>query len=133
WGHTGPTGYVYYTTQKKVNEIYCQRLFPLNEGQIQEIIAFRALLESLRNQGIDIDVPVVGVGGGEDEPSATTSVPVIPIVGSEDDENDNQGQNIGIAAAIFSLPDTLGDAAQCSYKCLIILVVLYILGVVLKD
>ena len=37
WGLKGPTGYVYYTTKKKVNELYCQREFPLTDKQKNEI------------------------------------------------------------------------------------------------
>ncbi len=50
WGHNAPTGYVYITTKKKVNEIYCQRPFPLTSSQETEITDFKALLESLQQQ-----------------------------------------------------------------------------------
>ena len=52
WGHKAPTGYVYLTTRKQVNEIYCKAAFPLDGAQSAEVNAFRALLESLRQQGI---------------------------------------------------------------------------------
>ncbi|MCA9363049.1 peptidoglycan-binding protein [Candidatus Kaiserbacteria bacterium] len=44
WGLERDSGYVYYTTQKKINEIMCEgtKLFPLNDGQQAEISAFRA-------------------------------------------------------------------------------------------
>ncbi|MCI0566355.1 DUF5011 domain-containing protein [bacterium] len=48
WGHDAPTGYVYYTTQKKINEIVCNRPFPLNADQLVEVAEFRTLIESLR-------------------------------------------------------------------------------------
>lgn len=40
WSLKGPTGYVYYTTRKKVNEVFCQgtKGFPLTEAQIEEIV-----------------------------------------------------------------------------------------------
>jgi hypothetical protein len=43
WGIAQPTGYVYYTTKKKINEVYCnnQREFPLTDGQQEEIIEYR--------------------------------------------------------------------------------------------
>jgi hypothetical protein len=50
WGHDGPTGYVYITTKKKVNEIYCERPFPLTSGQEDEIEGFKGLLLSLQTQ-----------------------------------------------------------------------------------
>ncbi len=55
WGHTAPTGFVYILTKKKVNEIYCNSLFPVTPQQQQEINAFRAFLESLRARGIPVD------------------------------------------------------------------------------
>ena len=47
WNLPANTGYVYYTTQKKVNEIYCQTLFPLNEAQVAEIASYRALIAEI--------------------------------------------------------------------------------------
>ena len=43
WGITDPTGYVYYTTQKQINEIYCANTitFPLSTEQIAEIAHYR--------------------------------------------------------------------------------------------
>jgi uncharacterized membrane protein YtjA (UPF0391 family) len=66
WNLPGNTGYVYYTTQKKINEIYCQRAFPLNDMQISEIEAYKRLLENLRRPGVvnSTLVPVVGSTGG---------------------------------------------------------------------
>ncbi|MFA6565660.1 MAG: PKD domain-containing protein, partial [Candidatus Paceibacterota bacterium] len=51
WGNT-PLGYVYLTTRKQVNEIYCRAAFPLDANQTTEVNAYRALMESLRAQGI---------------------------------------------------------------------------------
>jgi hypothetical protein len=61
WGYTGPTGYAYILTLKKINEIYCQRIFPLTQAQLDEIVAFRSILESLKGDEIR------GIGGGEDK------------------------------------------------------------------
>ncbi len=41
WGIKSPTGYIYYTTQKKINEIYCKTTFALTISQIAEIEAYR--------------------------------------------------------------------------------------------
>lgn len=43
WGIDSPTGYVYYTTQKQINEIYCAHTttFPLSTDQIAEIHRYR--------------------------------------------------------------------------------------------
>ena len=84
WGHTGPTGYVYILTQKKINEIYCQRLFPLNQAQINEIVVFRAFLESLRTQEIKPQLL----------PYSTTTPSILPIVGEVELPEPSQGQNL---------------------------------------
>ena len=45
WHLPSTTGYVYYTTRKKVNEIYCQRPFPLDAGQLQEILSYSVFMD----------------------------------------------------------------------------------------
>ena len=46
WGITQPTAFVYYTTQKKVNSLYCndETKFELSETQQEEIMNFRSHL-----------------------------------------------------------------------------------------
>lgn len=65
WNLPSNTGYVYYTTEKKINEIYCQREFPLNNTQKDEIAAFKALIEKVNAAGASstITLPVVGATG----------------------------------------------------------------------
>jgi len=131
WGHTDSTGYVYILTLKKINEIYCQRILPLNQAQINEIAAFRELLESLRAQGINPELPSSSSETVEGTNTSTTSPPIIPIVGEAESL---RGQNIrNLAAAIFASPETLLDMAKSLYGLLLILIALYILGSVLKD
>jgi len=80
WGLQGPTGYVYITTKKKVNEIYCQKPFPLTVEQIQEVAQYKEWLESLsklpapqKPQDTDLGSKEVGV---EDTSSKDTEVVV---------------------------------------------------------
>lgn len=47
WALPGSTGYVYITTKKKINELYCQKEFPFTRAQKQEIKEYRALMLSL--------------------------------------------------------------------------------------
>ncbi|GEM_PF-3550820 len=70
WGHTEHTGYVYYTTRKKINEIVCRRPFPLTAMQMDEVEEFREFLNSLRQQGItpeDAGVDIGAIGKAEDQ------------------------------------------------------------------
>ncbi|GBD33893.1 hypothetical protein HRbin34_00194 [bacterium HR34] len=52
WGHESPTGYVYILTKKKINEIYCQKAFPLTPAQEKEIEEFRSFIEGLRKANV---------------------------------------------------------------------------------
>jgi hypothetical protein len=66
WGLQGATGYVYYTTQKQVNTIFCkfQRSFPLSAAQLEEVAYVRDIQPQLRAQG------ATSVGGAGDASSA---------------------------------------------------------------
>lgn len=50
WGLTSPTGVVYYTTQKKINELFCSSLFPLTAAQQAEIARIKAALDKQKNK-----------------------------------------------------------------------------------
>jgi peptidoglycan hydrolase-like protein with peptidoglycan-binding domain len=84
WNLTDSTGYVYYTTQKKINEIYCQRAFPLNEYQKSEIESFKVLLNQLNQSSAGsrgsvsggdnvVTLPIVGVNTGSSGVGGGTS------------------------------------------------------------
>lgn len=85
WGMRGPSGYVYYTTQKMINTIYCrgQKEFPLSEAQLNEIAGVRTVQPALRASG-----PTGSSQGAADQIGST-----VPAVGSvvlpvtQDDEN----------------------------------------------
>lgn len=46
WGVTTPTGQVYYTTAKKINEIYCKKDFSLSSDKLAEITAYKTAIEN---------------------------------------------------------------------------------------
>ena len=72
WGLESDTGYVYLTTRKKINEIYCkfEIPFPLTLDQQTEVEAFKTLLESLEAQGLPL--PATGGVGLAPPPPAET-------------------------------------------------------------
>ena len=51
WGSINPTGNVFYTTKKKVNEIYCKSTFALTAEQIAEIESYK----NNKNVNVSID------------------------------------------------------------------------------
>ena len=65
WNLPSNTGYVYYTTKKKINEIYCQREFPLTDTQKLEIDLFRQLINRINitssTSGSVVTLPLVGL------------------------------------------------------------------------
>ena len=64
------TGYVYLTTKKKINELYCQREFPLTQVEQTEVDNYRALFETLPVE----ELPIIGI---VDEIEVTSTVGVI--------------------------------------------------------
>lgn len=131
WGHTAPTGYVYILTLKKINELYCQRLFPIDESQAREIVAFKALLESLQNQGYPVEFTPQGTVIPPPVGAGTSTQVELPIVGQV---SPPQGQILNnLATAMFSTPVGLENILRCLYDLLLVLIVLYILVNVLED
>lgn len=70
WSITSPTGYVYHTTMKKINDIYCEgvRTFPLTPAQILEIDRFKMRPEEFGDVGGLVDDLLIGM-----EPTRTDS------------------------------------------------------------
>jgi hypothetical protein len=105
WDLPSNTGYVYYTTKKKINEIYCQREFPLTPDQTAEIASFRALIQRVNQVGgSDANVlPLVGVNktegslsGGSVAGASTMKTPItVTVAPSSDKATDFATLNVG--------------------------------------
>lgn len=149
WGHTAPTHYVYILTLKKVNELLCQQTVPLTADQQHEIAAFRNLIQTsgyasgpsgLRSNSnlIMTKEGLVPASGYSSSASSTTLTSIVPVTSTttvpvEVATNDKGQIKTGLAAALFTFPDTIKDKMQCFYEFALILIVLYIFGAVLKD
>jgi hypothetical protein len=126
WNLPGNTGYVYYTTEKKINEIYCQREFPLDQNQITEIEAFKALINRINlvgNTGLAplplVGINVVGGSGGSVAGASTVKTPVTISVTKVDDApkiadtNPEDRGRIALADLLATAPNiTSGQADQ---------------------
>ena len=77
WGVTTPTGQVWYTTKKKVNEVFCKANFALTPAQIAEIEAYRL---GIANGAVD-------ALGNPLDPNATGTIPLLPEVGNASGTN----------------------------------------------
>jgi uncharacterized protein YegL len=90
WNLPSNTGYVYYTTQKKVNEIYCKRMFPLNETQLTEISQFRKLMDKTKQAMAATSAGTLAV--------MPKSAPAL----NNDEQNDNTASGSGAKNGVLS-------------------------------
>lgn len=143
WGHTAPTGFVYITTKKKINEIYCNTTINLSVEDQNEISAFRAYIESLGGnldtlEGVQIGRNTSGAVGiselsgisgrgvslGDLEVSATAS----PVVNLESGPQKSESRvvNVGrnLAISLFSLPQKIFNDWSNTIAVLILLAVI---------
>lgn len=103
WGLTTPTGHVYLTTQKKINELFCKHArgaeesFALGGAAEEEIRAYREMLEAERRESAALPgeegmstVPVIPVIDESGVPAGTTSEvrPDIPSTSTSDTSSD---------------------------------------------
>ncbi len=54
WGMEKSTGYVYFTTQKKVNEIWCGKEFPLSTDQTREIETIKTTVQTAQKSNTPV-------------------------------------------------------------------------------
>ena len=69
WSHNKATGYVYITTKKKINELYCEREFPLTPEQEAEVALFSERISDILSGGAEVsddDGEDSETGNGED-------------------------------------------------------------------
>ncbi len=113
WGIERPTGYVYFTTQKKINETYCDELdFPLSESQELEMAEFRARIErdrAVTREGLpptsedDDAMDTSRVGTAVPEPQSRIAAAPVASVAST-------GATTRVAAAAYAAPQTVRHA-----------------------
>jgi hypothetical protein len=135
WGYRvdEPTGYVYITTKKKINEIYCQHAFPVTVQQQSEIDAFNAFLQSLEQAGVPvsggtvtppthigpsgvIDTGIIGLGDIQNNATSTTAT--------------STGFFANLAAGALALPSTLNEAGTALALLILTLILIYIFGTI---
>ena len=132
WGHDAPTGFVYITTKKKINEIYCNTLIPLTNEQISEIEAFRNMLRS--NYGVDLS-QIGSASGASDANNNSIISAEEGLLANNQEEIKNDKEIVSepivrnIAASIFALPVRL--LSSCAIASLLLILVLIALIVVI--
>jgi hypothetical protein len=93
WGISEPTGFVYHTTKKKINELVCQRAFPLTTAQLDEIARIKnAIAAGVTSEGAPEEM-VAGAAATAAQPTvpADTSVPPTEDTTENAEEEESQG------------------------------------------
>jgi len=149
WGYADGefTGFVYILTKKKINEIVCNKAFPLNAAQEEEIEQFRAFLENLRSRGIEVPE---GFGGGSTGGSGTTgggialggstTTPTTTPIGNIAENAENVLDSIfgssnakNIAAAVFAGPQGWEESLNAILIFFAILLAIYLLVLAIVE
>ena len=88
WGISEPTGYVYYTTQRKINEISCNGgSASLTGEQLAEIVAYRKLVDTYP----DVDTTIVGLEDSDDDGALALT------------DDDGEGATAAVSSALKGL------------------------------
>lgn len=95
WGITNSTGFVYYTTRKKINELVCGRPFPLTQAQLDEINGVRERIargdDTGTQEGEVLGASTTATGTTEGEPSSESTSSDQNNEGTTTVQNDNGG------------------------------------------
>lgn len=116
WGLQGVTGYVYYTTQKEINTIYCkfQKDFPLSAGQLEEIAYVRAIQPQLRMQraagASATHKPVAAASAAK--PATASAVGSVVLPNTAVDENAVKTENTAKTASTSRTATTASTTAS---------------------
>ncbi|TSD02569.1 MAG: hypothetical protein Athens071416_626 [Parcubacteria group bacterium Athens0714_16] len=81
WNHNEPTGFVYITTKKKINEIYCQKELPLSVAEKTEIERFKIQTGTVIEEADKERIEVGDIIGKANE-STSTTIALIETEGS---------------------------------------------------
>lgn len=95
WGSSNPTGQVYFTTRKKINEIYCKSSFALTSAQLAQIEVYKNGVADGTIQ-VDSDGTIqVDSNGNLIEVTSTSSTSTSPELGSNGDVDNSQTAAVG--------------------------------------
>lgn len=103
WGSNNPTGQVFYTTKKKINEIFCNTTLYLTPEQIAQIQAYKngisnsLIVNNVNNNSNNNSNSPVGINISGSDILSSSSIPFTPEIGS----NDNENQTANVADAGF--------------------------------
>jgi hypothetical protein len=127
WGDKVTTGFVYILTKKKVNEIYCNTLFPVNQTEQNEIDAFRSSggnnIQSQpqsQSQKSQNQNPFYTEGSYNDG----ANIPVVDLSSNSTTSTSTSGSVVRNAAvSLFALPQKIFNNSRYFFIFLILLII----------
>jgi len=140
WGDNVTTGFVYILTKKKVNEIYCNTIYPISQTEQNEINNFRTSGNNTSNvsgnTGMDTTISgrdigaLLGVSTDSLEDSISNVLNGSPVVELKDS---NKSVLRNAAISLFSLPEKMfGRLFQsCGYTPTLLFLILIALVVII--
>ncbi|HDL75082.1 MAG TPA: DUF5011 domain-containing protein [bacterium] len=117
WGINASTGYVYITTKKTINEIYCQREFLLTIAEKEEIEGYKTFIEGLQEE--EIKEASKEIGMIEESPEEKTEIAVLTESGEVEKKEEKKEERKGFLSAglasislirDFSLDDNISSS-----------------------
>ena len=113
WSHDSSTGYVYITTKKKINEIYCQMKFSLTSDQEAEISLFSSTY-GRAGQPSDSESGIIAEGEQAAEVVVLGEELALEDEIKDEEQNDEEGQGTveGENAGAASSPDSEDGASN---------------------
>jgi len=143
WGDKVTTGFVYILTKKKINEIYCNTIYPLSQGDQNEIDIFRNSdgVSSVNgntgiNSGVDVGTNGRNLGTllGDSVDSIADNISNV-LNGSAVVELKDSGKSAlrNAAISLFSLPQRMFDRLfdGCGYTPTLLFLILIALVIII--
>lgn len=135
WGHTAPTGFVYILTKKKINEIYCNTIYTLSQGDQNEIRDFKAFIDGLRGSGGELPdasgfVGILNSGNSTTPSDELTLGDDSTELGNENAEDGILSTNIlrNAAVSLFAIPSSLSGFIKSTGILVLVLIIIYTLA-----
>jgi len=125
------TGYVYYTTQNKINEIFCGRYIPLSGIQKADIARAGGDIAKLGDNKVGLISGIISENVSQNS-ATTVKLTLTDTTKSDELVGDHQAKAQDkikeIATAAFVFPETPREAAFFGLWFILILALVYILG-----
>jgi len=133
WGPRVTKGFTYILTKKKVNEIYCNSLFPVNQAQQNEIDAFKAIGENNSN-GLTTNRTVSSLPSRSSISNVLNNGAIQNSIAVElKSSSTNQSVVRNVAISLFALPHKIFSSSKSFIIFLILIAIIIVIIRLLAD